>query len=91
MKDDRRASSLPQHDETGEDGCLIKIDHFGPLVCAGNLKLPSERYTLWPLSGVNPCIETENVETVWFAADYASRRSPLRHWISISWSDTGRA
>jgi hypothetical protein len=28
MKEYRRGSSLPEHNETGEAGCLIKIDHL---------------------------------------------------------------
>jgi hypothetical protein len=36
MKEYRRGSSLPEHNETGEAGCLIKIEHLALGFCVGN-------------------------------------------------------
>ena len=45
MKEDRRGSSLPQHNETAEGGCLIKIEHLGPLVFC----VMSDRLSIVPI------------------------------------------
>lgn len=36
VKEYRRGSSLPEHNQTGEGGCLIKIEHLALGFCLGN-------------------------------------------------------
>lgn len=47
MKEDGRGSSLPQHSETSEGGCLIKIEHLGPRCLRYERPFEDYAHTAW--------------------------------------------